>query len=203
MNLLFFILVAPLLGAQTRPDAMNEYRNGNFERSIAICADELLLSPNNIEAHIVMCWSLIGLSRYTDASVYARSARSINRYDSRVAEIQGEIAYYEGRNNESLRFFQEYVNLTPEGSRIDSVYYFMGEIYIRQGRFHHADISFSLAVRLQPRNPLWWSRLAYSREKVGDFIEAIRAYQESLALNPQLSDARRGLERTRQALASR
>jgi predicted Zn-dependent protease len=83
------------------------------------------------------------------------------------------------------------------------VYYFIGEIYIRLGRFRHADIALSTAVHYVPGNAAWWTRLAYARENAGEFQEAVRAYERALSLNAQYADARRGLERTRQAMAIR
>jgi predicted Zn-dependent protease len=156
-----------------------------------------------MDAHVVICWSLIRLARYQEAWRYAGAGRNISRYDPRIIEILGEVSYFEGRNTEALQYFQEYVNLTPEGQRIDTVYYFIGEIYIRLGRYHHADIALSTAVHYQPGNAAWWTRLAYAKENAGELQQAVTAYEQALNLNAQLSDARRGLERSRQALRSR
>ena len=189
--------------AQVKPDALAEYRLGNFERAIQICQEEIAEDPGNLESYVVSCWSLLRLGRYGEALRSARVARSLSRYDARVAEILGEAYYYQGNNNEALQFFQEYVNLAPSGQRIENVYYFIGEIYIRMGKYRHADIALSTAVYWVPQNPAWWTRLAFARENAGDLTEAVTAYEKALALNPQLPDARRGLDRTRQALAGR
>ena len=196
----FLLLSAFSLFAQNRPDALWEYRNGNFERAVEICRDEIAANPRNIESHVVICWSLISLGRYAEAMTYARTGRSISRYDVRIAEILGEICYYQGQNSEALQYFQEYANLAPEGARIDTVYYFLGEVYIRLGRFRHADIALTTAVHWVPGNAAWWTRLAYARENAGDLREAVAAYEKALSLNSQLSDARRGLERVRQSM---
>jgi len=204
----FFILAVFLLiivfdvSAQARrPDALVEYRNGNYERSVQICRNEIAENPNNLEAHVVICWSLIRLNRFDDAMRYARAGRAISRTDIRITEILGEINYYQGSNNEALRYFQDYANAAPEGQRIDFVYYFMGEIFIRQGKFRHADIALSTAVHRQPGNAAWWSRLAYTRENAGDLSSAIEAYERALSLNSRLTDAQRGLERIRLAMS--
>ena len=183
--------------AQNRPDALVEYRRSNYERSVQICLDEIAENPNNMESHVVICWSLIRLNRFDEAMRYARAGRAINRFDVRITQILGEVNYYQGRNNEALQFFQEYVNFAPEGARIDIVYYFMGEIFIRQGKFRHADIALSTAVHWQPGNASWWARLAFSRENAGDLSGAIEAYERALSLNPRLADAQRGIERIR------
>jgi tetratricopeptide (TPR) repeat protein len=218
-RVLFFAFLllfwAPLAFAQTRPDALVEYRSGNYERAMSICMTEIAANPNNLESHVVLCWTLIRMGRYQDALTYARAGRNISRYDARIIEILGEINYFEGQNNEALQYFQEYINLAPEGQRIDMAYYFSGEIYIRLGRFRHADIALSTAVHWVPGNALWWTRLAYARESAGALLNnqsaeraaelqsAVTAYERALSLNSQLADARRGLDRVRQAMAAR
>jgi len=188
--------------SQSRPpDALAEYRLGNFERAIQICRDEIEENPNNLESHVVICWSLIRLNRFEEALRYARAGRAIHRFDVRITQILGEIHYYQGLNNEALMFFQEYVNLAPEGQRIDLVYYFIGEIFIRQGRFRHADIALTTAVHWVPGNAMWWGRLAYTRENAGDLSSAVEAYERALSLNPQFADAQRGMDRIRRAMS--
>jgi tetratricopeptide (TPR) repeat protein len=188
--------------AQNRPDALVEFRNGNFERAIQICNDEITENPNNLEAHVVICWALIRLNRFDEALRFARAGRAISRFDVRITEILGEIHFYQGRNNEALQFFQEYANAAPEGQRIDLVYYFMGEIFIRQGRFRHADIALSTAVHWQPGNASWWVRLGFTRENAGDLNSAIEAYERALSLNSRLADAQRGIERIRLSMSN-
>jgi tetratricopeptide (TPR) repeat protein len=208
MFLFFFLafLEAEAAFAQTRPDALAEYRSGNYERAVSICMGEITANPANLESHVVICWSLIRLGRYRDAMTYARAGWNLSRYDVRIIEILGEINYFEGQNSEALQYFQEYINLAPEGQRIDMVYYFVGEIFIRLGRFRHADIALSTAVHWVPGNAAWWIRLAYARESagdLGDLSDAITAYEKALSLDSQLADARRGLDRVRRAMASR
>jgi tetratricopeptide (TPR) repeat protein len=215
--LLFSLFPRGRVLAQTQADALLEYRYGNYEAAVEVCKNELAANANNLESHVVICWSLISLGRYGEALNYARNGRALSRYDPRIVEILAEIAYYQGRNQEALEFFQEYVNLAPEGGRIDMVYYFVGEIYIRLGRFRHADIALSTAVHYVPGNAAWWTRLAYARENAAgprpagrqaqtqyalELQEALRAYEQALALNSQQSDARRGMDRVRQAMAS-
>jgi len=200
---LLLILTAASAFAQVKPDALAEYRLGNYVRSVQICQDEIASDAGNMDSYVVICWSLLRLGRYGEALRYARIARGLNRYDARVAEILGEIYYYQGNNNEALQYFQDYVNLSPGGQRLESVYYYIGEIYIRMGKYRHADIALSTAVHWVPGNAAWWTRLAFARENAGDLTEAVAAYERALALNSQLPDARRGLERARQALANR
>ena len=198
----FLLLLCISVHAQNRPDALAEYRAGNFQSAIQICREEIAENPANLEAHVVICWTLLRLNRYDEALRFARAGRALNRYDMRITEILGEIYYFQGMNNEALALFQEYASLAPEGQRIETVYYYMGEIFIRQGRFRHADIALTTAVYWMPGNAAWWVRLAYTRENAGDLSRAVEAYERALSLNSQLTDAQRGLDRTRRAMGA-
>jgi cytochrome c-type biogenesis protein CcmH/NrfG len=194
----FLLFLALDVHAQNRSaEALTEYRAGNYERAVQICRDDINENPNNLESHVIICWSLLRLNRYDEALRFARAGRSIHRFDVRIIEILGEIHYYQGQNNEALQYFQEYISLTPEGQRIEMIYYYMGEIFIRQGKFRHADIALTTAVHWVPGNAAWWVRLAYARENSGDLSSALEAYEKSLSLNSQLADAQRGLDRIR------
>ena len=197
---LIFVLYSQLF-AQTAPDALQAFREGDYNRAILICLDEIAANPNNLESHVVITWSLMRLGRFTEAMHFARNGRNISRFDLRLLEALGQISYYLGQNAQALQYFQEFLSLAPDGFRVEIAYYYVGEIFIRMGHFRHADIALSTAVHRLPGNALWWTRLAYARENARDFQEAAMAYERALALNPQFADAQRGLERVRQALA--
>ncbi|MDR2795278.1 MAG: tetratricopeptide repeat protein [Spirochaetaceae bacterium] len=199
----FFIVFSVSLNGQTKPNALVEYRAGNYSGAEAICRSEIAENGQNIEAHVVLCWSLLKLGRFDEARAFGETALAMNPYDARLIEIMGEVSYYKGRNNAALKYFQEYISLAPEGQRIDVAYYYIGEIYIRLGRFRYADIALSTALHYLPGNALWHSRLAYARENSGELADAAAAYEKALALDPQLADARRGLDRIHTALGAR
>jgi tetratricopeptide (TPR) repeat protein len=188
-------------GQYENADALAEYRTGNYQAVIDICQDEIARDPSNLESHVVIGWSLLKLGRYDEARTYARNGRRLNYYDARIIEILGEASYFQGQNAEALAFFEEYIGLSPDGSRVDVVYYYMGEIFIRLGRFRHADISLSTALHYVPLNAVWWTRLGYARERAGEPLEALKAYEKALALDTQLADARRGIDRIRASLS--
>jgi tetratricopeptide (TPR) repeat protein len=180
------------------PDALAEYRAGNYDRAVQICRAEIDDNPANLESHVVICWSLLRLGRPEEALRFANAGRTLSRFDVRLIEIMGEIYFQQGKNNEALKYFQEYISLAfPDGSRIDMVYYYMGEIFIKQGKFRHADIALSTAVHFVPGSAAWWVRLAYARENANDLSSAIEAYEKALSLDPKLNDAQRGLDRIR------
>ncbi len=197
-NLLWIFLVLIISVSafgQDMPDALKLYQNGDYKEAITICETELQIRPGNMDSYSVLGWSLIRLGKYSEALEKAREALKVSRYDARIVEIVGEANFYLGKNLEALKWFEEYAALSPGGGRIDSVYYFMGELFIRMGEYNHADIAFTTAVYHSPNIARWWARLGYAREMAKDYDYSIEAYNKALELAPSFPDAKRGKER--------
>ena len=194
--------VSALLFAQeVRPDALRLYRDGKYAEAAEVCRAEIAENPNNLDSYVVLCWSLVSNRQYSEAERMSSEGRKISRYDPRLVEIQAEAEYFLGKNNAALEHFQEYISIVPAGgSRLGEVYYFMGEIFIRQGKYNKADIAFSQALKIEPLRDRWWSRLGYAREQAKNYTSAAEAYQQALTLNQYQSDAKNGRNRVMQYL---
>jgi len=198
--LIMAFFIPSSLAAQIKPDALELYRQGDFPQAVQVCLQELKdrgsdESKLRMDSYTVLGWSYLRLGQYENALHYARQARNEVRYDIRIVEIEAEALYYLGQNLEALVLFEEYVSLSPTGERIDSVYYYMGEIFLRLAEFHHADIAFSTALHHSPQIARWWARLGYAREQINDSEGARTAYSMALELKPSLDEAKVGLER--------
>jgi tetratricopeptide (TPR) repeat protein len=112
----------------------------------------------------------------------------------------GEAYFYLNDFDRSLAAMQRYTGAMPRGERASVAYFFMGEIYRLQGRFHHADIAYTTAVSLEGGIFLWWFRLGSVRESAGDFTAALEAYEKTLQLNPGHKDSSDSLERVRRQI---
>ena len=182
--------------ASTKQDALVLYHNGKYREAVQVCEEELAENSNRVESYVVMCWALVKNKQYAEAEQRATEGLKVSPYDLRLIEILGEAKYYLGKNTGAMDQFQKYVASAPEsGSRVGIAYYFMGEIFIRQARYQHADIALSSAVKKEPLLDTWWVRLGYAREMAGNYFEAVAAYDEALRLNSSSVDASRGRER--------
>jgi tetratricopeptide (TPR) repeat protein len=181
--------------AQGRPDALQKYREGRYDEARQICLSELEENPENMESYVVLGWSLIALGRYADAELYANRAYNTVRRDPRIVEILGEAAFYQGKNQDAIRHFTNYINQLPDGSRIGAVYFFLGEIYLKQDKLNHADIAMRTALQYEPNNARWWARLGFIRERLSDWVFALEAYTAALKISPALNDAVLGRDR--------
>lgn len=188
-----FFLAAGAVFSQQRADALVLYRNGEYAEAIKICEEEIAEDPKNVDSYCVLCWSLVRNRQYAQAEQRAEEARTVNSSDVRLIEIQAEAKFYLGKTAAAMELFQLYLaNVPANGSRIGNAYYYMGEIYIRQGRYNHADIAFTAAVHTEPTVDYWWARCGYAREMAGSYSSAITAYEKALELNPAQADSSRG-----------
>ncbi|MDR1785358.1 MAG: tetratricopeptide repeat protein [Spirochaetaceae bacterium] len=213
MKKIVFLCAAASLGIAAfsqegaKPDALKLYQAGNFVQSIAVCEQEIVENPRNLDSYVVLCWSLIGNRQYAEAEQRGARARTLSWYDHRIVEALAEAKYYLGKNSESLALFHEYVPLIPNigisRNRMDQAYYFMGQLYIRQARYEHADIALSQAVQIDATVPDYWTRLGYAREMAQNYDIALEAYNKALALNPVFTNAVRGKERCLARISSR
>ena len=194
--ILFFLFEFSVFSQTTKQDALVLYHNGNYRESVQVCEEELKENPNRVDYYVVMCWSLVKNKQYAEAEERALSGLEVSPYDLRLIEILGEAKYFLGKNTGAMEQFQKYVASAPEsGARVGTAYYYMGEIFIRQARYQHADIAFSSAVKKEPMLDSWWVRLGYAREMAGNYYEAVNAYDEALRLNSSSIEASRGRDR--------
>jgi tetratricopeptide (TPR) repeat protein len=200
------LLVISLYSQETTPgetpkeDALILYRNGQYERAIEVCREELkVYGPDQVnkklDSYTVMCWSLIRLQRYDEVIKTGKEALSVFSYDQRIIETMGEAYFFKGDNLNALKYFEQYAVLNPTGQWIQNAYYYMGEIYIRLGEFAHADIAFSTAIYHSPNIAGWWSRLGYAMEMQENSEGAMEAYRQAVKLQPGQEDALLGIER--------
>lgn len=193
---LLTISVPSYIIAQDKQDALVLYNNGLYKEAIEICEKEIQVNPSRVDSYVVMCWALVRNKQYNEAEARALEGLKISMYDLRLTEVLGEARYYLGKNALAMEQFQKYVSQASESaSRIGVSYYYMGEIYVRQGRYKHADISFTMAVKKEPSLDRWWTRLGYSREMAKEYESALLAYEEALKLNSSSVDAKKGQER--------
>jgi tetratricopeptide (TPR) repeat protein len=196
----FFIGSVALVSAQQSPDALAMYRGGDTDGAIRVTLAELAVNPKNIESYVVLGWALNSAGRHAEAIDYGLQALQVNRFESRVLQIVAEAHYDLGNTVETLEYLERYVQVAPTGSFVDWVYLAMGEIFLRLGEFHRADIALSTAVYHNNRIASRWSRLGFAREQLGEWQYSLEAYERALQLDPNLGDAIRGGQRVRAQL---
>ena len=198
--ILFLCAVVSPVTAQQPPDALELYRAGQYNQAVNATLEEIRSMPRNMDAYTVLGWSLLALGRNQDAMDYGTRALAISPFDPRIIHIVGTAHFNLGNNLDALRLFEQYVQIQPNGPQIGPVYFMMGEIFIRFGEYHHADIAITTALHHRSTNAQWWNRLAFAREQAADYQYALAAYDRALQLSPGLPAAVQGRARVQQRL---
>jgi len=168
-----------------------------YNEALRLSNAEISRNAANRDTYTALIWTLRRLHRYAEVISWGEQALRLYPDEFRIVQTMGEAYFYLNDLSRSLTFMQRYVNSVPQGERASVAYFFIGEIYRTRGQFHHADIAYTTAVRLEPRLALWWFRLGSAREEVGDFSQAIEAYEQAIRLNPNYREANDGLVRSR------
>jgi tetratricopeptide (TPR) repeat protein len=200
----------PLFPQEAPPlTAMQHYRTGrdieaagrmeeadlHYNEAIRLCREEISRNTATGDTYVVISWALVRQRKYQEALTWAEEGLGLYAADYRIVETMGEAYFYLNDYNRSLASMQRYVNAIPQGERTSVAYFFIGEIFRISGKYRHADIAYTTAVRLEPGLALWWYRLASVRESAGDYRPAVEAYRQALRINPAYTEAGAGLAR--------
>ncbi|MCL2067961.1 MAG: tetratricopeptide repeat protein [Treponema sp.] len=179
------------LEARNRMSEAEQY----YSEAIRICQDEVARNAATRETYTVITWTLRRQNRHADTITWGERGLRLYQDEYRIVETMGESWFYLGEYNRSLSYMQRYTNAIPQGERSAVAFFFIGEIYRITEKYHHADIAYTTAVRLDPSTPLWWFRLGTVREASGERASAIEAFQRAVGLDPNYQNAIDGLVR--------
>ena len=207
----FFLLIGTNAFAQNEQNALWNFRTGRdlesrnrmseaeyyYNEAVRICNSEVSRNVATRDTYVVITWTLQRQRKYAEVISWGERGLQIYSDEYRIVQTMGEAYFYLDNHDQSLRFMQRYVNSMPQGDRTSVAYFFVGEIYRYKRMFHHADIAYSAALRLEPNIALWWYRLGTVCEASGDYSQANEAYLRALRITPYYPEATEGWARVR------
>ncbi|WP_409977320.1 tetratricopeptide repeat protein [Borrelia sp. RT1S] len=182
------------LVAQNREDSLLLYREGRFQEAIINTQEELNRNPTNLDARVILVWSLIGAGEYKRAELESVKGLAIKRYDSRIIQALGESYFFQKQYKNALKYFQEYIGLDPNGARIMKVYNLMADSFYKLERYNESDFSYESALRFLPNNQNLLLKLSKARISSKNKILARKTLTTLLTLNPNHLEAKKLLE---------
>ena len=171
--------------------------NALYNEAIRISQDEIARNAATRDTYTVMTWAMRRQNKHSDVLFWGERGLGLFADEYRIIETMGQSLFYLGDYARSLSYMQRYLGSVPNGGSASMAFFFIGEIHRLRSRFRHADIAYSMAVRLEPALPLWWFRLGSVREAAGDFSHAQEAYERAIAINPNYQEANTALARSR------
>jgi len=173
------------LGMALRDSGQIDEGIEHFRRAIAI-------DPANDTAHNHWGMALYAQGHVDEAITKFEKAMELDP-ESLVAALNlGYIHHALGRNEQSIRYFEKVLDINPHytDARIN-----LAMVLREEGRLDDAAHEFRTLVDEAPKQPLAHLELARTVEALGLRGEAVQHYQQALALDPNLAEARQGLGR--------
>jgi tetratricopeptide (TPR) repeat protein len=205
---------APTAAAAPKLDALLLYHQGRdlesggkqaeaqakYVQAIVVCDREMQAEPKRIEAYVVKCWCLFRQNKHGDVISTGQAGLRV-AFDARISEVMGESYYFLGQLDSSIKYLQRYIEVVGDyGDRGPTALFFMGEVYLRQKKYSHADIAYTAAVNREPGMSRWWFRLGNACEGLSEWKRASDAYGKALSLNPSYQEAKDGQARVKPKL---
>ncbi|UPA07211.1 tetratricopeptide repeat protein [Borrelia anserina] len=193
--IIMLLLCLSLLKAQEKEDSLLLYRQGKFQEAIINTQNEIKYNPNNLDARVILIWSLIATGEYKRAEIESIKGLEIKKHDARIIQALGEAYFFQGQYKNALKYFQKYISLEPNGPRIAKVYILTADSFYKLERYNEADFAYENALRFLPNNQSILLKLAKARINAKNKSLAKETLTQLLTLNPNHLEAKNLLEK--------
>jgi len=174
--------------------AFSFIRNSMWLDRIGLLEDTARKSPNSSRAHYNLANAYLAADRNIDAAQEFEHALSLNPGLAYASYVLGNLYYSQGRLNEALANYQSALMHKPDSWYAAYIHNGLGNVQLGLGNTEQAIIEYQTAVALSPVYAEAYANQGNAFAKQGRILEAKKAYEAALALNPNLSLTRRSLE---------
>jgi len=147
------------------------------------------LQPSNDEFHRELGRTYTSLNRTDDAVAELSLARALRPGFWDTYRALGLAYYRAGRWDDAIGAFKRAAELQPDSN---SGFQMLGAAYQQKGDLDNALASYAKANTVKP-SPTAWSNIGVIRHQRGQFAEAVAAYQQAIALQPNEPTTHRNL----------
>jgi spermidine synthase len=210
----YYLLQSRILSVMERPDeafqaakkTLDLRPTANQTEILALCENFYTRDAAVIYRRIIEAGSkeLLPFTGLADIALHARDMTQAGQWLDRAAQIdakhpkvlfaRGKLERAKGNLAEAIALFED-TRKTGEDSA--SLFSELGEAYSQTKQWEKAAAAYEMALRRHRKNTAW--RLAWARalHHAGKHREAEEKYRELLAINPDFTDAWRGLRALR------
>ncbi len=157
-------------------------RLGKSAEAIALLRRVVALEPDSSTAHLDLGMVLAESYDLPGALAENDEAIRLGRGDMALAHLnRGRVLFDLGRREEARPDLETAVRLAPQ---MPEPYYFLAMIAKQGGDYKAAISHLQAVVRLQPRNATAWHMLGQSLEHESQMPDAISAWKQAVAIDP-------------------
>jgi tetratricopeptide (TPR) repeat protein len=178
-----------VIGTNTDDDydklAKEKYDNAEYTEAIGYCDKALQKNPKDIAAFSYKGKSLNNLEKFDEAITVLHEAEDLNIADSEIFIQLGCSNYYLGKYNEALRCFTRAADLDQKSSE---ALLWKAYTYFELGEDDAALVTINIVIEFDPKNAKAHNARGNAYFYKADYGNAIKEYDEAIALKPDYSD---------------
>jgi spermidine synthase len=210
----YLILQSQILAMMDRSEAAFAAANkalelrpaDNHTEILALCenfytADAAVIYKRIIEAGAKELLPYTGLA---DIALHAKDISQAGQWIARAAAVNAKhptVLFARGKlesaRGEFPRAIELFEDARKSGEDSASLFSALGEAYSQTKQWEKAALAYQTALRRHRKNAAWRLAWAHALHHAGKYREAEEKYRELLALNPELTEAWRGLRALR------
>ena len=176
---------------------------GQYEEALKAYTAIIDLAPENVSAYVNMGELLYRLKRYDEATKTLKQALSLESDPRRTPEIHyliGLTMQAMGRLDAAAASYEQALEAEPNYPIALNA---LGALRLAQQRYREALTIFQTLVEIEPGNAKFYSGLGVTLYNLNRIDEALESFDQALALDPHLTEARTNREHLQQSIRQR
>jgi len=172
-------------------DALEKLQSGAVEPALDDAVVRIKESPDDLEALHIAGVAATRLGRLADAIDLLKRAHQVKPADTAVLVNLGRAQSQAGDLLGARESYRAATQLDPNDA---NAFFNLGNIFSRQEAFYAALEAYQTAIRLSPaKRADIFNNYGYALASVSRHTDAIKAYQEAIAVDPGFADAHNNL----------
>lgn len=159
---------------------------GNLSEGIALLKKVVELAPDLAAAHLDLALAFSASYDLNSALVQTSEAVRLAPQSGVAHFYRGRILFDLGHTSEAQPEFETATRLNPQ---MAEPMYFLALIDRQEGKYELAASLLEKTVKLQPRNVMAWHMLGQSLEQTSASAQAIAAWRQAIAIDPNFTQA--------------
>lgn len=172
-------------------EVLSSLQAGQADVALARAGERLVLQPNDVEALHIAGVAATRLEQFTDAIRYLQTAHELCPEDPAILINLGRAKSQAGDLQAARESYRMAVRLDPSNA---NAFFNLGNVFSRQEAFYAAIEAYESALRLSEiKRADLYNNYGYALASLSRHTEAVAAYRQAIAIDPQFADAHNNL----------
>ena len=174
---------------------------GDIDAAVDSMLNATLLEPDSAPYHAGYSALLTTQGNYEDAYAAAQKSLSLDPENVMAWSALGDAASMLNRIDEAIHAYEYALSLDPTFESASTIQYNIGSLYLDQGKFQEARMSFEQALESGDSYAALWLNKGVAEYGMGDYVNASQSFEQAVTLDPSVPCGVDNLNATREMLS--